>query len=137
MASVDIASGLAGAVSINYAQLTASKTGDTIVDMQGYEGGVLAVYIDTLTTVDADNYVTFKITAGDNSALSDGAALSSGDYIGTVPVLNGDSTADTLVMCGFLTDKRYVRIDTTETGTTDVTVAAFIVKGAPRHGATD
>ena len=97
MASVDTASGMNVAVSINYGQQTATKTGDSIIDMQGFEGGNLLVYADTLGAATAANYFTFSVYAGDESDVSDGAAIGAGDYIGTQPVLDDTATADTVL----------------------------------------
>ncbi len=101
-----------------------AKTGDAIVDLQGYEGALIICYSGALT-VD----MPFQLMHGDVANLSDGAPVPDSDLIGTEPTLL-QATDNQVATFGYKGTKRYLRVDTTAgTGI----AGAIIVKGNPRH----
>ena len=104
-----------------------AKTGDAIVDLQGFEGAQIICFCGVIT-VD----MTFQLMEGDESDLSDAAAVADADLLGTEPTLESDT--DNLVgEFGYIGSKRYLRVDTTVgTGIG----GAIICKGFPRHAST-
>lgn len=101
-----------------------AKTGDAIIDLQGFEGAVIICYSGALT-VD----MPFQLMHGDDSALSDAAAVPDADLVGSEPTLL-EATDNEVASFGYVGNKRYLRVDTT-TGTG--TAGAIILKGKPRH----
>ena len=103
----------------------AAKTGDAIIDLQGFEGAVVICYTGQIT---AD--MTFQLMHGDDAALADAAAVPDADLVGTEPTLVEDTEDDTVKSFGYVGNKRYLRVDTT-TGTG--IAGAIIAKTNPRH----
>lgn len=126
-------------------QLTASKTDMTVLDLgaAGIQGGpVNAVYfvfnIDAIATADASNFFTFDLWHSD--AISSATALDGGVLVTpTTGLLNSAAPtvkATTLttqeqkfVIVGYRGIKRYVQMQPTETGTSDITGSVFAVLG--------
>ena len=102
----------------------AAKTGDAIVDLQGFDGALIVCYSGALT-VD----MPFQLMHGDAANLSDAAAVPDTDLIGTEPTLL-QATDNEVKTFGYVGAKRYLRVDTT-TGTG--IAGAMIIKGFPRH----
>ena len=121
----DLYNNLLAAYSIYPASLgAAAKTGDAIVDLQGYDGALIICGSGALT-VD----MPFQLMHGDASNLSDAAAVTDDDLLGLEPTLL--AATDNEIKCfGYIGSKRYLRVDTT-TGT-GIAFAA-IIKGFPRH----
>jgi len=103
----------------------AAKEGDAIVDLQGFEGALIICGSGALT-VD----MTFQLMHGDESDLSDAAAVPDADLLGSEPTLL-EATDNEIATFGYIGSKRYLRVDTTLG--TGIGFAA-IVKGKPRHG---
>jgi len=116
------------ALSINPASLgAAAKTGDAIVDLQGYEGALIICFSGALT-VD----MPFQLMHGDNAALSDAAAVPDADLVGLEPTLLA-ATDNEVKVFSYIGGKRYLRVDTTAgTGIG----GAIILKHSPRHAPT-
>jgi len=139
---------LAGNVKLNraidYAQITASKTGDVIIDTQGYDDIFFIVHVHAATTADADHYFTMKMQEGDAAALGDAALVADGTtypnrYFGESPsdrALDLTTQADGFIVFGVRLHKRYVRLMAIETGTSDVTISAVAVLGNPKTAPT-
>ena len=121
----DLYHGLLAAYSIYPAALGAgAKTGDAIVDLQGFEGALIICGSGALT-VD----MPFQLMEGDESDLSDEAAVADADLLGSEPTLL-EATDNEVKTFGYVGSKRYLRVDTTAgTGIG----WAVIVKGTPRH----
>jgi len=121
----DLYHGFLAAYSIYPAALgEAAKTGDAIVDLQGFEGALIICGSGVLT-VD----MPFQLMHGDDDALGDGAAVPDADLLGTEPTLL-EATDNEIKTFGYIGGKRYLRIDTTSgTGIG----WAIVVKGKPRH----
>ena len=102
----------------------AAKTGDAIVDLQGFEGAMIVCGSGDLT-VD----MAFQLMHGDDDALTDGAAVPDADLVGTEPTLL-EATDNEIKTFAYVGPKRYLRVDTT--AGTGIGWAA-IIKGRPRH----
>lgn len=115
-------------LSINPASLgAAAKEGDAIIDTQGYEEALIIVGSGALT-VD----MPFQLMHGDDSALSDGAAVPDAELVGSEPTLL-EATDNEIKSFSYIGSKRYLRIDTT-TGTG--LAFAMILLSKPRHAPT-
>lgn len=101
-----------------------AKEGDAIVDLQGFEGAMIVCGSGVLT-VD----MPFQLMHGDESDLSDAAAVPDTDLVGTEPTLL-EATDNEIKHFAYVGTKRYLRVDTT--GGTGIGWAA-IIKGIPRH----
>lgn len=102
----------------------AAKTGDAIVDLQGFEGAMIVCGSGDLT-VD----MPFQLMHGDDPALSDAAAVPDADLVGTEPTLL-EATDNEIKHFSYVGTKRYLRVDTT--AGTGIGWAAIIL-GRPRH----
>jgi len=139
---------LAGNVKVNraidYAQITADKTGDVIIDTQGYDDVYFLIHVHAAATADGDHYFTAKVHEGDNSALSDAALVTDGTtyptrYFGESPsdrAIDLVAQADSFVVFGVRLHKRYIRLSLIETGTSDITISAVAVLGNPKTAPT-
>ena len=124
-----------------YGQRTANYTSGPIIDRQEYESVEFLIHIHAIGAADADNYMLFKLYAGDDSALSDGAyptnfdatdPQADCDYLEQVKI---NATTETGVWwMGYRGDKRYLRLDIAETLTADITVSGVAVLAHSRHG---
>lgn len=100
-----------------------TATVSSIIDTQGYDS-VTLVYI-TGTNADADATVTALLEEGDNSALSDNAAVADADMVtmtpGTAPEADGSYTfaddGETRAI-GYVGSKRYIRLTLTPANNT-------------------
>ncbi|MBA7614375.1 hypothetical protein ES703_21639 [subsurface metagenome] len=101
-----------------------AKTGDAIVDLQGFEGALIICGSGALTV-----NMPFQLMHGDDDALGDAAAVPDADLLGTEPTLLA-ATDNEIKTFGYIGRKRYLRVDTT--AGTGIGFAA-IVKGKPRH----
>ena len=104
----------------------AAKTGDAIIDLQGFEGALIICYVGDIS---AD--MTFQLMHGDAANLSDAAAVPDADLVGTEPTFLFATDDNTILSFAYVGNKRYLRVDTTVgTGI----AGAMIVKGHARHG---
>lgn len=139
---------LAGNVKLNraidYAQLTADKTGDVIIDTQGYDDIFFVMHVHAADTADATNYFLAQVQEGDEPALGDAALVADGSsfpsrYFGESPSdrkVDLTTQADTFVVFGVRLHKRYVRLNLDEVLTADITVSAVAVLGNPKTAPT-
>ena len=102
-----------------------------IVDTQGY--GSLTLGYATGTAADADFAGTVLVEDGDNSALSDHAAVADAQLIGTEADIalteDSDSVCNTI---GYIGHKRYVRVTITPTDNTgNLPITMFAILGDP------
>ena len=117
----------------------AAVTDDTaqvsaIVDLSGYDSATLILETGTLTDANA----TFAVTMdhGDASNLSDAAAVTAADLVGTLAGA-GFTFADDIEArkIGYKGSKRYVRATVTPSGNTgDIYLSGFWVLGTARYG---
>jgi hypothetical protein len=129
---------------IDYAQLTADKTGDDIIDTKGYDDVFILIHIHAVGAGDADNYFTAKIQEGDEPALGDAALIADGTtypsrYFGESPSdrkIDLVAQADTFLVFGIRPMKRYIRLMLLETSTADATVSAVVILGNPKTAPT-
>jgi hypothetical protein len=129
-----LADNIAVEAAIDYAQLTATKEGDHIIDMAGHSQLVFLIHVHAITTLTAAHYFTPTVYEGDDSALSDGAAITNAHRIVKTDGLDDGTTAEDVIRVEVTPGvKRYMRLHLVETGTADVTLSAVAVKGAARH----
>lgn len=131
----DLYNNLLTELSLYLQALTAAAEGDAIIDLQGFEGALIQVFSGTIT--DGTSY-EFELKEGDESDLSDAAAVAAADLLGTEPTfLAADD--DEVKEFGYIGSKRYLRVDLkTVVGgpATGGIFGAAIVKGKPRHAST-
>lgn len=113
-----------GEPSIYPADHASAKTGDAIIDLQGYEGALIICYSGALTTD-----TVFKLEHGNDSGLSDAADVPDSQLLGSEPTLLA-ATDNEVATFGYIGDKRYLRVSTTAGAGI---AGAIIVKGYPRH----
>lgn len=139
---------LAGNVKLNraidYAQITADKTGDVIIDTQGFDDVLFVIHAHAVSTADATNFFTFKVQEGDEAALGDAALVADGTtypnrYFGESPSdrkIDLTTQADGFVVFGVRVHKRYIRLMGIETLTADITISAVAILGNPKTAPT-
>jgi hypothetical protein len=129
----DLKNNLLTELSLYLQALTAAANGDAIIDLQGFEGALIEIFSGTIT--DGTLY-TFELKHGNDSGLSDAAAVPDADLIGTEPSFAAATEDDTVKTFGYVGNKRYLRVDLkTVTGSpsTGGVFGAAVVKGIPRH----
>jgi len=136
----DLSRDILPAISFRDGARTTSANGDSIIDLQGFEGAVIIIASGTVT--DGTDY-TFELKHGDAANLSDAAAVDDADLVSGGPTA-GDlepviNVADDnhLHWFGYRGSKRYLRIDLkTVTGSpsTGGHFIGIVVKGYPKHG---
>lgn len=105
-----------------------------IIDTAGYEGCELIL----ITGTNTDTNATFAVLVedGDNSGLSDNAAVADAQLLGT-EALAGFTYADDVETrkIGYVGNKRYVRVTVTPSGNDsgNIFIAGVAVLGAARH----
>lgn len=121
---------------------TAAKTDNTaivssIIDLRGYGALTFAILIGTNT----DTNATFAVTMehGDASNLSDTAAVTQADLVGTL-ALAGFTFADDgkTRKIGYIGNKRYVRLTVTPSGNDsgNIFLSALAILGLPEQAPT-
>jgi len=107
-----------------------------IIDRQGFDSLVFAIATGTLSDADATTVVL--VEDGDNSALSDAAAVSDANLIGTelLAAFQFDDDNETRKI-GYKGSKRYVRLTITPSANTgNIPLCALAILGHPRLGPT-
>lgn len=107
-----------------------------IIDTAGYNAAEFVIETGTLTDADA----TFAVTLehGDAANLSDTAAPSASQLVGTLALASFDFSTDVKARkIGYIGTKRYVRVTVTPTNNTgNVFLGGFAVLGIPGTGPT-
>ena len=108
--------------------ITTSAVNGVIIDVSGFDS--LSFVVTSGTVTDGTSY-TASLTEGDASDLSGGTTVAAGDILGTLPVFA--ATDDNVTKrCGYVGNKRYVRLTLTPAGATSGGVfSAVAVKGHP------
>jgi hypothetical protein len=134
MASRDIHNCLAPKRGISPA---AAVTNDTafvsqIVDTAGYESAEFIILTGSLA--DADATFTVLVEDGDNSSLTDNAAVADSFLLGTEALASFTFAGDDKVFkIGYIGDKRYVRVTVTPANNTgNAFIAGLWLLGHPR-----
>jgi hypothetical protein len=112
-------------------QVTASGTGE-VVDLAGFKSVAFAILISAVAAADASNYLTFTVQEGSASDGSDMADIPAERILGSA-VINNTAQDEQTLKIGAISDKQYVRLKWTETGTADVTFSAIAALGNPNH----
>lgn len=107
-----------------------------IIDRKGYESLTYLILVGTL----ADANATFAVTMehGDDSGLSDTAAVAAPDFVGTLALANFqfDDDAEPRKI-GYVGNKRYTRLTITPSGNTgDAPMAVIALLGNPQNSPT-
>ena len=118
---------------------TAPADGDAIVDLQGFEGALIIITAGAIADA-ASGLYTFELKHGDDSGLSDEAAVPAADLLGSepsfIPITGGTHEENISKSFGYVGTKRYLRIDLVAVGATPDTGGTFsgvIVKGIARR----
>lgn len=103
-----------------------------VIDRQGFEA--LEFVISTGTLSDADATFTALVEEGDVATLTDAAAVSDGDLLGSEAAASFDhGDGDSVFKIGYRGYKRYVRLTITPSGNTaSALISAIAVLGGPR-----
>jgi hypothetical protein len=113
-----------GFAAVTVTDNTATNTG--IIDTAGYQS--IAFLIQTGTLADADATFAITLTAGDDSGLSDGAAVTSAEYVGDTSFTFADD--GTVKKIAYLGGKRYVRATVTPSNNTgNAPLACTVFRG--------
>ncbi len=103
-----------------------------IIDRKGYEALTFLVITGILT--DAGCTIAATMEHGDDSGLSDTAAVAAPDFVGTLAAMAMTQADDTECRkIGYVGLKRYVRLTLTPTGNAagDIPIAAIALLGNP------
>ncbi|MEA4805091.1 hypothetical protein [Acetobacterium wieringae] len=108
-----------------------TTTAGAIIDTKGFDS--LTFVFQTGTITDGD--YTLLIHEGDNSGLSDAAAVADADLLGTEALASftADTDDNKVSKIGYRGNKRYVRLSVVSTNvTTGGTVGAVAIQGHPQ-----
>lgn len=102
-----------------------------IIDTKGYNALTFLILFGAIA--DADMTMTFLVEDGDDSGLSDAAAVSDDQLVGTEVLAAGRYDSDNLTRkIGYVGDKRYVRLTITPANNTgNLFVSAIALLGHP------
>lgn len=109
---------------------TDTTTNGEIIDLQGFEACTFVFQTGTVT----DGDYTVLIQEGDDSGLSDAAAVADADLVGTEAdaSFSADTDDNKVSSIGYIGSKRYVRFNVVSTNTsTGATVGAIALLGRP------
>lgn len=119
-----------------------ATTNGIIIDTQGFESLMFTINVGDFATFTGTNKITVSVEEGDDSGLSDAAAIASGDYLlaqneaGSTwdKIMDGATDDEQAYKLGIaINTKRYKRLVFTEGGTVVVPLSATAVLGDPRH----
>lgn len=108
---------------------TDTTTAGDIIDTAGYSSLLFAIQSGTLT----DGTYTVLIEEGDDSGLSDAAAVADADLTNTESSASFAATDDnTVTKIGYVGSKRYVRLSLVSASTSSGgTLGAIAIQGSP------
>ena len=110
---------------------TDTTTVGNIIDTAGYGSLEYLIYTKTLT----DGDYAFLLEEGDDSGLSDAAAVPSAEVLGALTGFVVDTDDDAVLRVGSIGKKRYQRLSIVSTSTTtgvDI-LGAIVILGVPKH----
>ena len=108
---------------------TDTATATAIIDMQGKSALEIVFASGTIT----DGAYAFSIEEGDESDLSDAAAVDAGDLLGATGDMDFAATDDdTVKSIGYIGSKRFVRATLTSTGTTSGGLFSAVAVASPQ-----
>ncbi len=119
---------------INPATITATANGLSI-DLQGFHQLMFVLSIGAVSAADGSNYLTFTVEeADDDGTGAPGAFTAAADstlrFLGSAPVLNATTQANTVIKFGVSQiQKRWIRLVYTETGTFSALFGAVAILG--------
>jgi len=110
---------------------TDTATTGAIIDTEGFWRALLLMGTGVVT----DGDYAFSLAHGDNSALSDGAAVSASDINGSLPSYTADTDDNKDARVELVIRKRYLQLTVTSTNTSSgAYVWGVIVLFKPKHG---
>lgn len=126
MASQDMHNNIDERIALN-TQVIASDTttAGVIIDTQGYESVEFIVQAGVVTAGD----VTPLLEDGDDSGLSDAAAVAADFRLGSLVLLD---TSNTLTRFGYVGKKRYVKLSVVTANSANLTVGGTVILSNPR-----
>lgn len=119
----DLKNNIVSALALIPVAHAATKADSAIIDLQGANSAT--VIVNTGAIVSAGDY-TVSLAHGDESDLSDTAAVATTDLLGTFPA---SLAADSAYTVGYVGGKRYVRVVITKNSGTSIVAGAVVVKG--------
>lgn len=124
----DLSSNINVIPAFNYAQIaTSTTTAGSIIDLAGYQSCTFVINSHTLT----DGTYTPLIHDGDNSSLTDAAAVSDDFLIGTEAAA-ASTVSNKTKRIGYVGNKRYVRLSLVSTSVSSGGyLSATVIKGMP------
>jgi hypothetical protein len=130
MSDIDQKSVLSVSNALNIQSIaTNTTTAGVIIDTKGYESITFVLESGAYT----DGTYTPLIQDGDNSGLSDAAAVADDFLIGTEAAA-AISAAHNRKLVGYVGKKRYVRLSVVSASTTSgATIGASVILGNPKH----
>ncbi len=131
MASIDLKNDIKDLVALD-TQVIASDvtTAGNIIDTVGFESVTFVLQAGVVTAGD----VEALIEDGDDSGLSDAAAVADDFLIGTEASTNISAT-NGIATIGYVGKKRYVRLSSVTANSANLTVGSVVILGTPRHAA--
>ena len=129
MSEYDMHNNVNGAVAMNSQSISSNTTtAGEIIDTQGFESLEYLVQSGTIT----DGAYAFLLEEGDDSGLSDAAAVPAANILGDL-VGFADTDDDSVKRVGSIGKKRYQRLSLVSTGvTTGGAFSAIAVQGHPK-----
>ena len=127
----DLFNNLKAEIALKGATLKVATEGE-IIDLAGFNGALICVASGTIT--DGTGY-EFELKEGNAADLSDAAAVSDEDILGSEPTFAA-ADDDKVKQFGYIGHKRYIRLDLKTVSGSPTTGGIFvglIVKGYPRH----
>jgi hypothetical protein len=114
---------------LGYAARTATVSGE-VIDVQGYDKATIVVQVGTVTTADATNKFAIDLYHGDLASGTDATTVPAAQRIGSAFDIDASGDADKTGAFGYLGNKRYIRLQATESGTASVVFGATALLGA-------
>lgn len=110
---------------------TDTTTVGATIDLQGYARAVFVIITKTVTDGDYD----VDLYHGNESDMSDEAAVSASDLNGTIPNWTADTDDNKYVSFEYVARKRYVRIKVVSTNTSSGVdaIGGVVLLGQPDH----
>lgn len=129
MSSKDLKNDISALVALDTQAISSdTTTAGNIIDTAGFESATFVLQAGAVSAGD----VQALIEDGDDSGLSDAAAVADDFLIGTEADTN-ISTANGIARIGYVGKKRYIRLSAVTDNTANLTVGSAVVLGSARH----
>lgn len=111
MATRDLYSNIGIVHLLDAQDIATTDTASSILDLNGYEGAVIAVNFGAITTPDANSYITPVLQHSDTTAASDFATVDAADVIGAFTKIDAATEDQVTQKVGYIGSKRYIRVN--------------------------